>query len=316
MRYYDILAEETADDLYRKIAALTAVINDAAATDGEKENARRLKDRLEQRLQTDYPNQKSSQITDLENSWLGQMAKAVHDEEERKKYWAENPGAETAYWKRELERLKNQRADFYRSMIPGDVYNAGTMQEYNRRIDSILKKHFPEEWKAELAKREKKRASSYKAADKKRQAKDKELKKQVAAAKEKQGLGTFKEVGKEFEEPLKTFHKLLQGLRYPKWARLTVDKFKSGAKTLSTMNELATADLRNKWTQLPAEDQQAVVAAVSRVNELGYKGDGYTPAQKKRIIDALRPSKAKPSKYDDPEWYQKKLVQRAEKKRW
>ena len=43
MRFYHMLAEETADDLYRKIDALDAVINDGAATDGEKENAKSLK---------------------------------------------------------------------------------------------------------------------------------------------------------------------------------------------------------------------------------------------------------------------------------
>jgi hypothetical protein len=58
MRIYDMLAEETADDLFRKITALDAVINDAAATDGEKDNARRLKDRLQQRLKSDYPNER------------------------------------------------------------------------------------------------------------------------------------------------------------------------------------------------------------------------------------------------------------------
>jgi len=318
MRLHDILTEETADDLYRKITALDAVINDAAATDGEKDNARRLKARLQQRLQTDYPGEKSSVIKDLENSWLGQMAKAEYERSEREKRWAEHPEEKTAYYRRELNRLRADRADFYRNMIPGDVYNQGTMDSYNRKIDSILRNHFPDEWTAELVKREKKRQAGYKSADKKRAARDAELKQKVAKAKEKQGQGTFKEVGKEFEEPLKRFHALLKGLRYPKWASLTVERFKNGASTLSTMKELATGDIRNKWTQLSPEDQQAVVTAVSKVNELGDKANGYTLAQKKRIIDSLRPSKANPSIYDDPDWYQKKLAKRAadRKKRW
>lgn len=315
MRLYDMLAEETADDLYRKITALDAVINDAAATAGEKDNARSLKARLQQRLQTDYPGEKSSLVKDLENSWFGQMAKAEYERSEREKRWAEHPEEKTAYYRNQLNKLRADRADFYRTMIPGDVYNQETMNSYNRKIDSILRNHFPEKWKAELAKREKKRQAGYKSADKKRAARDAELKKQVATAKEKQGMGTWKEIGKEFEEPLKRFHLLLKGLRYPKWIGLKVEGFKNGADTLSTMKELATGDLRNKWTQLSPEDQQAVVAAVSRVNELGYKANGYTPAKKKELLNALRPSKAKPSQYDDPDRYQKNLAKRAADRR-
>jgi hypothetical protein len=77
---------------------------------------------------------------------------------------------------------------------------------------------------------------------------------------------------------------------------------------------LATGDLRNKWGQLSPEDQQAVVQAVSSVNTLGYSANGYTKAQKARILDALRPSKAKPSQYDDPDRYQRMLAKRAERR--
>ena len=43
MRFYHLLAEETVDDLHRKITAMDAVINDRASTDGEKANAKSLK---------------------------------------------------------------------------------------------------------------------------------------------------------------------------------------------------------------------------------------------------------------------------------
>ena len=315
MRIYDMLAEETADDLFRKITALDAVINDAAATDGEKDNARRLKDRLQQRLKSDYPNERPQWAKDFENSWLGQMARAASDYSEREKRWAADPEEKVAYYRNRLNNLRADRADFYRNMIPGDVYNQERMREYNREIDSILKNHFPEEWQAELAKREKRRMAGYKAAAKKQKARAAELKQKVSAAKTRQGLGTWKEVGQQYEEQLKRFHELLKGLRLPKYPTLTVERFKNGGDTLYTMNELGTGDLRNKWSQLSPEDQQAVVQAVSSVNTLGYNGKGYTKAQKKRILDALRPSKAKPSQYDDPDRYQRYLAQRAERKR-
>ena len=322
-----MLVEDTANDLFRKISALTAVINDAAATDGEKANARSLRTQLEDRLKAEFPNvqpplpnaqsaMQSNQRDDFDNSWFGQMAKAAADDVDRRKRWKENPGAEQEHWASELQRLKRSRTSFYKTMIPGDVYNAEQMAEYNRRIDNILRTHFPEEWQRELDKREAKRNAGYKYQDKKRKERDTELKNKAHGQKTSAGLGTMKEIGKEFEEPLKAFHTLLKGLRYPKYPTSSVEGFKSGAKTLYNINELASGDLRRKWSELDQETQQLVVAAVSKVNTLGYKANGYTDAQKKRILDALRPSKAQPSKYDNPDKYQDMLAKRAERRRY
>jgi hypothetical protein len=56
MKIINILTEETADDLYRRIASLDAMMNDTATTPNEKESSANLKARLEKRLADKFPN--------------------------------------------------------------------------------------------------------------------------------------------------------------------------------------------------------------------------------------------------------------------
>ena len=300
--------EETADDLYRKIDALDAVINDGAATDGEKENAKSLKAKLQARLQSDYPGQKPGWVDDLKNSWFGQMAKAAGEQEEREKYWRENPGAEEAYW---MQRYKDLRAR--RSRVGpgyGNVERAEMYRELSYEIDRLLRDHLPDEWKKVLAQREKSRQAGYKYQAKKAAAKKKELNNKIKQQKEKGGLENWKVVNKEYIEPLSRFYELLKDTLVPKWTGMRVRDFGKASTILMRLTDLATGDIRRKWSELSPEDQVAVKQAVEKVNTLGYKANGYTVAQKAKILDAMRPSKAPPPR--NPNWYQDFLKRKAE----
>lgn len=329
MKLYDMLSENTADDLFRKIAALNAVINDTAATDGEKLNAQSLKTRLEDKLKANFPNatpsatkptpamsRSSNWQDDFDNSWIDKMTKAAADDAARSKHWAENPGAEQEYWADELSRLKTARARFYKTMIPGNVHNAEQMREYNHRIDKILRIHFPELWKKELAKRDAKNTAGYKYRDKKKKEKDKILKTNVKAQKEKSGLGKANHVNAEYIEPLSRFYDKIKDLRLPQYPDTKFGQLYKAKDTLRGLVQLGSGDIRRAWTDLSPEDQSAVKQAAEHVNTLGYKGKGYTPAQKLKILDAMRLSKAKPSQWDNATKYQEKLAKKSERTRY
>jgi len=316
MRFYHLLSEETVDDLHRKIAAMNAMINDRASTDGEKENARSLKKKLELRLQTEFPNQQPSWISDMSNDWFGQMAKAAAAEKEREDLFAKDPKAKEDYFRGLLNNLRARRKQFLQNRIPGDVESSGILKDYNRRIDKILKQHFPSEWQELLKKREEQRRAGYKRSAEKSKLKKKEQDNLVKQVKIKDNLGTWKEIGKEYEDVLRKFQDKIKDLRIPQYPSQTFGKFKSGASTLSYLNWVSIGDIRNKWSELDPADQEKIKEAISKVHTLGPKSNGYTDAQKKRIIDAMRPSKAAPSKYPpNTDKYQEKLKRKAERRK-
>ena len=313
MRYYEFLAEETADDLYRKIAAFDAIISDNAATDGEKENAKSLKSKLLDKLKKEYPGAKPSWVTDIENSWFGQMAKATHDHMEREKEWKKDPSAKIRYYRNIIANLKRQRSNIAWRRGMGDVSAIEMYNDLSYEIDSIMSEHLPDDWDKLLAQREKSRQSGYKYQAKKQKEREDKLKAEINKQKEKEGLDNWKVIGKEYSEPLNRFYEKVKKLRIPKWPSSTFGSIYKSKDMLSGLTAMGTGDIRNNWIELSPEDQIKVKEAVSKVNTLGYNADGYTYAQKERILDAMRPSKAPPSRNPDSQknHYQKYLNQRA-----
>jgi hypothetical protein len=67
MRLIEVLEESATDSLQRRIASLEAIMNDPAATAGERENARLLKDNLERKRASSIPTVETVLIQVLQN---------------------------------------------------------------------------------------------------------------------------------------------------------------------------------------------------------------------------------------------------------
>lgn len=91
-----VLLEATANDLFRKVDALDAMINDQSTTQGEKDNARVLKQKIEAKIAQEFPNatrpsKSSDSVTGMSKDeydfWAGmsRAAKARQEKDELKK---------------------------------------------------------------------------------------------------------------------------------------------------------------------------------------------------------------------------------------
>jgi hypothetical protein len=183
MRHYlNIINEATADDYFRKIDALDAMINDKATTPGEKSNAASLKAKVEKKLKDEFPNAQRSAPKDkvhgygswddvMKDPWF-QWAKGMGEYLDKEKLWQTDRNAAEA----ELRRLIDRRKQIVRSYMPGDTEGAQDLNDAKYAVDRFMRKYLPDLWKAEVAKRD---VANHKAglrADKKRAEKDKVIK--------------------------------------------------------------------------------------------------------------------------------------------
>lgn len=206
MKFYKLLAEATADDLFRKIDALDATINDRATTPNEKESAAGLKARLVGKLERDFPNaqrpapraarQSSSPAAD---DWMSGMARGMdaYDEYERVK---KDPNADRSKYRAQIERLRQERRQVAPGRGLGDTHATERVKEIDSKIRRIYRDMFPEEWKELEAKREKAASATREKAWEKSKA--------TATAKEKTAKASglsYKAAGKLHPESLKAF---------------------------------------------------------------------------------------------------------------
>ena len=310
-----VLLETTSADLYRRIQALDSVIADKTASPGEKTNAKTIKKKLEKTLSKNFPDAKppergdendteywkkmaqvykhGSQFTDDPEIkfWAGmaRSAKAAQELDDLKQH---DPGAYKQRMEARLKQMQRDLANMRRTHVPGNVETAYQIKQYTAKLERFMAKEFPEKYAEIVKKREEANYKAYQARDKKKAAKEREMK----AAVKKSGKLSWKEQGKTYETSLKALYDQLVGLKYRAHGYPTVvgdgySKWKNGAKFLTQVIYMPMGEIRKAWNKLDSENQQALRNAVEGINTMGYNQQGYTEAQKKAILNAMMPYK-------------------------
>lgn len=283
MRYYSLLAEETATDLFRKIDALDATVNDRATTDNEKASAAKLKDRLVAKLNKDFPNavrpapqqSRRSGSNAAANDWTAGFARGMdeYDEYQRVK---NDPTADRSKYRAQIERLKAERRRVAPARGLGDTHATERVKEIDRRVRRIYQDMFPEEW-AEI---ERKRDIAGRAAAERAWAKSKAANDEKVAASKKSGL-SYKEASKMHPESLKAFAAALKH-RYATAKNVLWYMMPAYSKKSEVKAALA---------KLSPEDVANIKEMVSAIHTNGYTEEhpGYTPRQKEDILSVFAP---------------------------
>jgi hypothetical protein len=280
MRYVSILAEKTAADLFRKIDALDATINDRSITDGERAAATSFKDRLVQKLKTEFPGaQRPAPLSSRnQNSDFRDYASAFtrgmdeYDEYQRVK---NDPTADRSKYRAQIERLKAERRRVAPGRGLGDTHATQRVKEIDARVRRIYQDMFPAEWKELTAKREK-------AAD---AARDRAWEKKVAAETEKEkaakaaGL-SYRDAGKMHPEALKAFANALKHRYAP--AVKDVLGYIVPPRTKKS-------DLKAALSKLSPEDVAKMKEMVNAIHTNAYTEHypGYTVRQKADVLSAF-----------------------------
>lgn len=292
-KYLDIILEanETADDLFRKLDSLNAMINDSATTEGEKANARSLKAKIEQKLKDKFPNATRSQLkysVDDLSAWQD-FAKGytkAHDEYKRYQQAKDDPTIDRGFILDEIERLKQRRKELAKRRAWGDVEANRDYKDLTYKIERLYKEFFPDEWGKIVAKRD---SANYKAGKRAHAKRQEKMAKTNTTAKES-GL-SFAQAAKNAEPALKRLHANLKGSKITTSSyRGIVGSFISGRNTLWALAQTKTTDLRKAFQELDKDDQTAIRDAVESVHTKGYVSDsmaGYTEVQKKKVLNAL-----------------------------
>lgn len=297
-----ILLETTANELYRKIDALDAMIKDPSTTQGEKDNAATLKQKLLARLQKEFPNSARNDdihtalgMSKSEFDWYKGMAAAAKKEKDLNDLKQNDPEAYKRRMEEKLKTMQDTLVRMRRNHLPGNVDTAYEIRNYAYSVESFMRREFPEKY-AELQKqRDEKNRKAYDRAAQKKAEKDKLEKEKL----KKSGKSTWKEVGKEYEEDLKKLHELLVGtpVNRSQYVKVGENYWKwgngHGKKFLAYISQLPIGKIREAWNKLDSATQQNLRDAISKVNTMGYKHDGFTTAQQAALLAAMSPYKAK-----------------------
>ena len=291
------LLEVTAQDLFRKITGLDAMIDDPATTDSEKQNARNLKQRLQDRLSSEFPGAKRSQTGTAGPAmhpqeyefWTG-MARAAQEMQDLADLKKNNL---PEYQRRMLDRLKQMKsrlATMRRRHVPGNVDTANEIQSYARDVDRFIRTEFPDMWAELKKKRNDANLRGYENREKNRQERNRAGR---DAVKREQKL-TFTQVGKAHETAIRELYNALKGTRFRRVGTHSKGEtgkdyyaWQSGRRFLIALTSLPTGAIRTAWNQLPAKTQQDLRTAIDSVNTQGYNFGGYTAAQKLSLLNAM-----------------------------
>lgn len=280
---------ESAEDLTRKIASLTAMLNDQSTTNNEKENAASLINKLTSRLKIEYPNYNPHKMSD-EYTWLDGLAKAASKFRDDDNLWKTDRNAAL----RELERLKLIRKQVYRNYIPGDVYGNEEKDRINSRIRNFMYEYLTDLYHEEEKKREERRYKAY----------DRNYKKSILKKQQKQKedelRGTTIKSTKLTPEILLIKKKVDQKLKGVIIKSSTYSYTYNGKwEFLSALVHAPTPSVRVATSSLTDQEKKELVNFVQKVKETG--NDSLTPNQKKIIIAKLYST----PKFDDEEKYLK-----------
>ena len=276
------LYEATAEDLFRKIDALDAMINDKAATQGEKDNATKLKANLEQKLKQEFPGAVKptpkpfgGRQTQYPDDWFSNMAKAAAAAQKQEDEWKKNPEAKTAYYRDRLEKLKMDRKHYRVGASMGNVEAAQMVRDLNYEIERIYREHFPAEWQEILKKREKASDAGYDRRDREMKAKRAKVKANMKRA----GKMTTKEAGKLYPDVVKKAKKLSKAYG------------NDLGSVLYRLSEMNMETMRKFALGLTADELAQLVEMINLVSSEGGlaagKNDGIAPAKKERILKGL-----------------------------
>jgi hypothetical protein len=285
-------APETADKLFRKIEGLDNMINDRAATDGEKDNARRLKTNLEQKLKDNFPDYKPSRIVqqtpfdrdDIFNmyaDWFAGFSRAM-EKEDRYDAARKDPSLDRTWIKNEILKLKKARKQEAAESAWGNVEARQAVKDIDYRINKLLKEFFPEEYAAKQAKNAKSADAAY-------DRRAKQSKEKVAAKVASKDGKSWREAIKEYPEAFKEWSDIVKNSKIYNYVI-------KGTSLMSIMASgqygLKASQLRELFSKMSTKGQQELKAAVESTHTKGYineKEASFTEAQKENVIKAMTP---------------------------
>lgn len=299
------LLETTLVDLYRKMDGLKAMIADKATTPGEKENAGSLLKKIEDRLAREFPgHERPTQKTYTpqpynttswgSEDWLRGMANAAKYQEKLDKLKKDDPEAYKNEMLRTLNNMKRKLKILRKSHVPGNVETADQIRSYTNRINSFIRREFPDMWEELNTKRNAANRKAWERTEKKRKQKYNQRKEAV----KKEGGGTTNTIGKKYENVLKTLYNSMKGVKYKPFGFPAVigtknEKWDSGSKFLRLMPYMPMGEIRSRWNKFDEETRNELRRAIESVHTQGTKFGGFTAAQKKSLLGAMTPFKTK-----------------------
>jgi hypothetical protein len=295
------LLEATAADLFRKMDALDAMINDPSTTQGEKDNARASKEKIAAKLAKDFPdakrppkssNAQSGMSKDEYDFWSG-MAKAAKASQEKEELKQKDPEEYKKLMRQELEAMKTKLKSLKKNHLSGNVETAHRIKVLSQKIENFMAREFPDEYKELQTKRDEANYKAFLARSKKAREKEKAEKDKL----KKSGFAKASEVGKEYADALQVLHKALEGvaLSGPGFKIRVGEKnhwnWKTGhgGRFIMYMPQIPTGKIREAWNSLDSDTQQQLRDAISKVNTQGWKHEGMTEVQKNKILTAMTP---------------------------
>lgn len=292
MRFYSLLAEATAEDLFRKLDAVNASLNDKVPTANEKTSLEKAKAKLEKRLRDEFPGTtrpvaNSQTRQQGSNDWAANMARGM-DAYDRYEKARTGSDADKEPYKRDIERMKAQRKDLKVAAGMGNVEASNDVKILTGRINRLYRDMFPDEWaKMELA-RKKASDSAYARNDKKR----KEKTAAADADAKKAGLSA-KQAAKMYPELAKKLFKLMELSTEYYTVNSILSYMIPGGQFGPSISKL-----KGIVAQLTPDEVTQLHEMVSAIHDKGYVSDsnsGMTPAQKEKFLAAITPTHSGPA---------------------
>ena len=314
-------ARRTKTDVLQQIAKWDAIIKDPHFNEVEKETARNNKAALEVLLH--IPNALSNHPglgMFGSNAFMAAIGQAAHEHAEREKEWKKNPQAKIDYYRNLLNHYIQRRKALLRNRIGGDEYAAQDLAELNGKIDHILSNHFPEEWEKLEAKRAEQRKRASRKRNEQHKVKVQDRKNRV----KKSGLSNVDDLAKEYNDLLKRIYAQSTAVkakgRLFYWQR-EIESYSNTIKGnmkkfLALLPALPMGKVREDWQKLDKADQEAFKEVISRINTEGSREDGWTEAQKKKVLDALKPYANPEARERSKFWYEGRNTYYDSKSHW
>lgn len=290
VRYHSILQENTAEELIRKITALSNTINDKSVTDNEIKSATAIRSSLQQKLETKFPEvhrrmmqtPNPQQSTNFED-WISNIARGMdaYDQYQNDK---SDPNSNKSKYKSQITTMKRQRKELAELSAMGNVVANRDVKVLTDRINRIYRDMFPEEW--EKMKQAKERANSSASQ------RSHEKRKEKLAADSQKSLESGIPAGKSakiYPETSKKMSELLD-IGREHWRSIIIH-----------MTQMTHTRIKEALTQLTPEESNQVREMISKTHTMGYISDsmaGITENQKSKLMALFTVSHTSPI---DPE---------------
>jgi hypothetical protein len=290
------LLEASADDLFRKIDACQALINDKGAPDGEKESARRALQRLQDKLNQEFPgavrSNKPKNNDDLNpfhgmdmSGFWGDIYASYEAHRKQQERYAADPDAERQDNIEKIERLKQKRKHLKPSAQMGNVYAIDEIKHINAELESLMAKWQPEEYAVLLKKRDASNDRGYEKRYEQNKAK-------AAAEKEAlktSGKSTISKLKKIYAKEVAELSKAMKGAIIGGYYRSAwEDKGDTRQYFVNYLPDFKVSDIRTAYNKLSPETQTKLREMAEQVTNIGRE-NRWTDAQKKKVLSAFAP---------------------------